>query len=987
MQAQRNYSSPNPLLKCLLAAILMACPMLSTAVAQQGQTPQEKKAALFNAGQAAFGKGDYATAISSFEAIIPLATADDNAAMEGVYFYLGASYFNTQVYDKAIEAFKKFQAGYPKSARLNEVLYSIAQAEVLSTNWDEAVTYFKLVEAVPQYHELALYYEGIALKNGGKADDAVATLEKLVLPEIRSSTAASASILLVELYAKKKDFEKASAMIREIRKKLNFVDDMMALNHQAIELGDECMTDALAEEALLCYRMVRSRDEVVAFQIQKLKAMAQEMTMNNALIQADPSKAMRLAQRNAQLRAIIIAGNKRLEDYKKEPDVMPGVLLRIGRAFYSMHRQWESIVAFNELLARYPDSPEVEGALFSATVSSAEAIRPAATKEYAAQYVKKFPDGKHIVDVKYLVGLAASQAEDWQAVVDAFGAALKDPGENRYKEEMEMQVGNAEFMLGKFADAGKMYDQYKTDFPSGSHLEEAIYRRALTSLFAGGYEEAMKGLSDYIAAYPKGAFLSDARYRLDMCKYAASQYDEVIADCRQWENDYPKDPLLAEVLALRADSLDATGKEEEAIQVYIRSVQLATRDETRDYSLSAAQKLLRKLGDWDRMGQMCEDFMKQYPASPLVPQVAFWLSQAMLHNGKSEEAKQFMADTIRKYISDPRRDAVDQLLMQLAQLCVRKRHPVALPSPSPAPAGAIADSGSNAMAASTPSPTPAPTPEAVPEDPGAELDKLLAGSEQDSTPTAQARILFAKAQLAFDRQQNPEKEKNYQAIADKFKPEDLSSYILGLVGDYLLEKGQTEKAKAYYDYLLDEYPKSDVLDFAYNGIAQIAFDKKDYDTAFRYYNDSIEKGIAGQKLKELTFGKAKTLANLKRYAEALPVFEEVAGNRQWRGPLTAESLYLMGFVEQEQGKFNEAITYYQRVYVAYQRYPQWVAKAYLQSGICFEKLGKTAEAINTYKEMLANEKVAQLPEAGEARKRLAALGGGGPGGTLGTIQK
>ena len=492
----------------------------------------------------------------------------------------------------------------------------------------------------------------------------------------------------------------------------------------------------------------------------------------------------------------------------------------------------------------------------------------------------------------------------------------------------------------------------------------------------------MKGLQDYLTSCQsgtfKGVFIADAKYRLDMCKYAASQYDEVIADCRQWEKDYPKDPLLAEVLALLADSLDATDKEEEAIQVYMRSVQLATRDETREYALGAAQKLMRKLGDWDKMGQMCEDFMKQHPGNSLVPQVAFWLSQAMLHNGKSDEAKKFMADTIRKYIDDPRRDAVDQLLMQLAQLCVRKKHPMPSPTPEAAVATGTTASGTNTVAVATPTPTPAPTPEAAPEDPGAELDKLLGSTEQDSTPTAQARILFAKAQLAIDRLQTPEMEKNYQAIADKFKPEDLSSYILGMVGDYLLQKGQTDKAKAYFEYLLDAFPKSDMLDYAYNGIAEIAYNKQDYDTAFRYYNDSIEKGIAGQKLKELTLGKAKTLAALKRYPEALPVFEEIAGNRQWRGPLTAESIYYMGYMLQEQGKYNEAITDYQRVYVAYQRYPIWVAKAYLESGISFEKLGKNQEAINTYQEMLKNEKLVQFPEADEARKHLQALGGGIP---------
>jgi len=45
-------------------------------------------------------------------------------------------------------------------------------------------------------------------------------------------------------------------------------------------------------------------------------------------------------------------------------------------------------------------------------------------------------------------------------------------------------------------------------------------------------------------------------------------------------------------------------------------------------------------------------------------------------------------------------------------------------------------------------------------------------------------------------------------------------------------------------------------------------------------------------------------------------------------------------------------------------------------GESFEKLGKTQEATNTYRELLRNQKLANFSEAIEARKRLEALGQG-----------
>jgi hypothetical protein len=46
----------------------------------------------------------------------------------------------------------------------------------------------------------------------------------------------------------------------------------------------------------------------------------------------------------------------------------------------------------------------------------------------------------------------------------------------------------------------------------------------------------------------------------------------------------------------------------------------------------------------------------------------------------------------------------------------------------------------------------------------------------------------------------------------------------------------------------------------------------------------------------------------------------------------------------------------------------------MRSAESFEKLGKTQEAANTYRELLRNDKLAAFAEAEEARKKLAAMG-------------
>ncbi|MEO6871150.1 MAG: tetratricopeptide repeat protein [Chthoniobacterales bacterium] len=485
------------------------------------------------------------------------------------------------------------------------------------------------------------------------------------------------------------------------------------------------------------------------------------------------------------------------------------------------------------------------------------------------------------------------------------------------------------------------------EFPKGTNDDDVRYRIALSALFAGKYEDALAQLQDYVKTHPNGSFLSDAKYRIAVCLYAASQYDEAIARCRAWEKEFSGNSQLCEVLALLGDAYAASNREAAAIPVYIRSSRTAATDEVMNYSLMAASKLLQKQGDWDKVAELYGNFIKDKPDNPAVVTAIYWIGKAKAHEGKIEEAKQLTADTIKKYIDDPDREAVEQLITQLAQLCVRKQKPAEGTSAAPAPQT----------------------------DPGAELERILSRGGANDSPTARARILFAKAELARLRRQPAEQEKEIAGITG-FKPEELSPQLLGVAGDYLAAHGNLDQAERFYERLLNTYPKSQMIDYAYNGLGEIAYQKKDYKKALSFFDDGLNKIAAAQRLKDITVGRAKTLLALGNLDEAQKAFEQVASVREWRGESTAFAVYSLGEIAAKRGKWAEANAFFQRVYVGYQKFLPWVAKAYIRSGESFEKLGKTQEAVKTYQEMLRNDKLATFAEAGEAKKRLEALGKG-----------
>jgi tetratricopeptide (TPR) repeat protein len=107
---------------------------------------------------------------------------------------------------------------------------------------------------------------------------------------------------------------------------------------------------------------------------------------------------------------------------------------------------------------------------------------------------------------------------------------------------------------------------------------------------------------------------------------------------------------------------------------------------------------------------------------------------------------------------------------------------------------------------------------------------------------------------------------------------------------------------------------------------------------------------------------------------AIEAYNELLTIREWRGPLTPEALYCIGTSKLELGETEEAFAYFQRIYVLYEQYTEWVAPAYAKSIECLSRLGgRTQDIINTYEEMLANEQVAATPEGREAQIQFKAL--------------
>jgi tetratricopeptide (TPR) repeat protein len=151
--------------------------------------------------------------------------------------------------------------------------------------------------------------------------------------------------------------------------------------------------------------------------------------------------------------------------------------------------------------------------------------------------------------------------------------------------------------------------------------------------------------------------------------------------------------------------------------------------------------------------------------------------------------------------------------------------------------------------------------------------------------------------------------------------------------------------------------------------------------------ERFEREVVGSQLfGEVMLSRAQILQASGRVADARKDLEKLLASEYSIGKEKAEALYLIGETYMSESRPDLAVPYFQRLYVMYGRWRDWVAKAYYRSGEAFEKLNDELSARRTYQELIEREDLAGFEEALKARRRLDSIGGPFPTGPTGSAE-
>ena len=938
---------------------------------------------------AAFGEGKFDDALAKAAEIRKLV---NDKPFAQILYLEGACYFNKNDYAKAAETLQQYVDKFPDGESIIDVRMALGRSYIQKGEADKGVAILKeVVTKSPDRKGEAGLVIANHYKKENKIDEALQILTAVIADGIRSSEGVQATLMAAELYVAKGDTDKASQLTETVKGVANQGDSIIKINNIGLKLGDSMMEAKNYGQALAAYQMVRRKNEIVRIQKEQIAKIQQSIKA--------PGKGP-VSGTKDELEARLKADTELLAELEKRTDYDASLYYRLGRCYFEMglsaanpaasdaSRLWQAILAFGVIIDEFKDFPQRDKVMFGTIMANASLKRVDKARQLCEKFIDSFPDSDMMPEVARLYGMLAYENKDLAGAEKAFDRAMGFPKAD--KEQLLFLRGNVLFEMQRFEDGRLCFEILLKDFKDTTYKDDAQYRIALSYFYQNDFKSVMKALKTYIADNPKGQFIIDAKYRLAFIKFQDRQIEDAMKDLNALVIESPNDPNIGQVHALLGDGYSQSGDYPKAMENFALAVEKAQTEDVRKYAMDQVTDLYVSDNKWKELADMWQKFLDTHKDDEEQSLSAvLWISRARVKEGKPEEAKKILSEAIVPKIGNAGNDVVEGLIQQLCSLVAPKRRKAATPTPPPA-GDAAAKPAADAAAKPADAPVAAPVAVQTFEEVEKDLEKLLTPPQAAMNGTAQMRILFARAWLAKLMKEPDKAEKLLSIIIEVAKPEDLSPLLLATIGDNARKKGNPEKAEGCYKKLQESYADSDYADGAAVGLAEIAFDKGEFDKALTLFNEATsEKYQGSSKLLDATIGKAKTLAKLKKYDEAFAIWQEISVTKEWRGEATAQALYSMGEIEMLRGQAGKAIPYFQRVFIAHQKWKPWVAKAYLQSARCFLQLNRPANpspdpaenrtsdrdsAIKTLKEAAARADLKKEAEFAEIMAELGKLG-------------
>ncbi len=918
------------ILKCGMAGLLLQPALLAGGFAANSPVPTAHD--VLQQGLFAFDSGDNARA----EAVLNGFLADYGKSVEArqvleqVIQLLAYSQIRQSKFEAALGNIEKYLNDYPGGSEVESFVFWRGVALLKTGKPKEAETalraylqkYLSGKRADPARFSLG---QALLAQNKYKETaDYFSVLAKHLKPDMASQ----ARLLVAHARIKARQYDAALDALQTLFSENDNTPKIAARHLLALDLGSQFLNEGQYRNALMALQRVWPKDRLITRQTSRLAALESEQKKLSENPEIDTSEQMQLRDSILQIRA-------ELEQLKNMPDYDAALQFRIAQAFLHLNRYREANLIVRQMAGKLSENEGKGEWLMQADYTRVVALthmqRWQDAIQVADEFARRFSKSPLLADVLYLKAESCRQTGDYNQSVEIFQKVANEyPGFTQADRCLFMAAYGL-LLQEKNIEAVALFQEFREKFPKSGWIERSWYWEAMAWHFNKDYTKSREAHRIYVEKYPRGIYAADSTFRRAQALFYQKDFSDASKELEAFLKRYPGSEPADEALNLLGDCRLALGETERGLEAYGKN---SGRDrKLADYAIFRVGQVYKATEQYDRMRVHFEAFVREHSGSPRIAEALGKIAWVYRRQEQSEKALETYWNAVSRYGNDPEACAVEDMLRALAKYYRSPEEKTQFTN---------------------------------------RLSTLGAETAGKNQPTLAARMLWMQAQL--EQSTAPETAvQHLLKIPELAEPRELSPIMLADVGDALLKAGKSSEAAGFYTTILSWYPNSALRDRSYAGLGLVAKSQGKTKQALEYFERFDRENTQSTDRLRVLQARAEIFLEKGDTDRALGQLEQILKIPSARGLPAVEALYKIGEIYQARGDSKRAIPYFQRIYVMYGRWGDYVARAYWQSGQAFEKLEMKQEAANTYRELIGNEQLKGTAEYAQARQRLDAL--------------
>jgi len=976
----------------------------------------------------------YSDAIANFETVLkkyPQADFRQEALLNlASANYAWAQNGNASKYQDAAKNYTAFLKQYPKSEFAAQSSYFLAESLYHSGQKEKAVqAYQDLAKQFPKSDLAAdaVYAAGVTLEELGQFEKAESTYSRFLSLFPASELRYEVTMRKGESLLQQGQYKQAKEILTAVTKVESFEfadhalyrlafceiqnDDMLSAGNTYAQIPIRFPKSNYAQEATMlagrCFYRSGHFDDAAKWLAAagksggKYEVEAGHWLARVYLKQGKPEAAQSLA--------MSLVG-------KAGDDFAVQLKLDLADAVYDQPaKRSEAIALYRKIAQEHSKSDLAPQALYNAAFAALETKQYANAASLVDQFAKQYPEDEAKLDVAYVgaeaklqAGQLAAAEEDlqrlvsegkeraehdrWQlrlalsqylqkkydqtqATVDRVSRKLSDPD---LIAQAQFLLGASAFQLDKFDAALSALSKSIAASTTWPQADDARLMLARSQFAVGQTAQAVQTANDTLNSYPDSEILDQVQFRLAEFEFAEQQFSNAARAYRTVVRRWPKSPLVPHALYGEGWAYLKLSKPDQAKQVFGELIQKHSDHELAADAYTGRAMALRQSGDFKnaisdlqfvithgktelqkreakyllgvslvetkdfaKAVQVFESLHQQSPDFANDDKVLYELAWAERSSGKEDRAVDHFRELATKY---PDSSLVAEAMYHVGQASYEAENYVDAETwfTKGAAQASSPDIGEKAIYKKAWSQFQQGKTEAALDGFGDQITKYPNG------PLASDAI-FMQAECFFKDDQYDAALTSYQRVdPNKLSSDDMRSLLLLHAGQAAGKQKLWNEARKWYDRFIASLPDSPLLGDAY------------YELGWIYFNEKNQRSAVD---------------NFLRAAEVS------------RGVAGARARFMLGEIDFEEKKYEEAIRQFKKVVYGYggekslDSVKTWQAKCAYEVGRCNEVQIRTSQGTIREELIVEAKKFYQIvvdrypssPEAKLAESRLEVL--------------